>query len=317
MDKKDILTNKFYVILLAIFSSILWGSAFPVLKISYDKLGILPEDIYSKILFAGMRFFIASLFIFVMVVFILKESIKIDKKILAELFLLGLLQTSLQYFFFYNGLAFTTGMKGAILASSGTFFVVILAHFIYKDDKLNLKKIVGLISGFVGILLVNWGKAGLSLTFNVRGEGFLIIAGLVSAFGTIIAKRLSRNIHPFIVTAWQMLLGSSVLLTIGFGGTKEFLNFSPLTLGLLLYAAFLSATAFSLWYALLKYNRAGEISLYKFMIPVSGSFLSALLIPKEDFTLYMIAALGLVALGIVFVNYRRKPIYNKNDLQQH
>lgn len=316
MNKRELLTNKISVVIIALFCSILWGSAFPVLKISYDKLNILPEDIYSKILFAGMRFFIASTLIFIVVIFFLKISIKVDKKLILSLLVLGLLQTSLQYFFFYNGLAYTTGIKGAILASSGTFFVVILAHYIYHDDKMNFKKAVGLISGFLGIFLVNWGKGGLNLSFTFRGEGFLIIAGLVSAFGTIIAKKLSKEIHPFIVTAWQMLLGSIVLLVVGFSGTEEMLKFSPLTSGLLIYASFLSATAFSLWYALLKYNRAGEITLYKFMIPVSGSFLSALLIPKENFTIYMFSALVLVASGIVFVNYKRKPINNNKNPRQ-
>ncbi|MBS4537315.1 DMT family transporter [Clostridium sp. D2Q-11] len=315
MDKKELLTNKLYVVIIALICSILWGSAFPVLKISYDKLRILPEDIYSKILFAGMRFFIASILIFILVVVFLKISIKINKQTLKSLLILGLLQTSLQYFFFYNGLAYTTGIKGSILASSGTFFVVILAHFIYHDDKMNLKKTVGLISGFLGIFLVNWGKGGFNLHFSFRGEGFLIIAGLVSAFGTIIAKKLSKEIHPFIVTAWQMLLGSIVLLVVGISGAEKMLEFTPLTSGLLIYASFLSATAFSLWYALLKYNRAGEITLYKFMIPVSGSFLSVLLIPNEKFTVYMISALVLVASGIIFVNYKRKPIGNYKKSQ--
>jgi len=76
--------------------------------------------------------------------------------------------------------------------------------------------------------------------------------------------------------------------------------------GLLFYAAFLSAAAFSLWYSLLKYNKAGEISIYKFMIPVSGAVLSALFVPGEKLNILMGAALLLVAVGIVVVNYRRE-----------
>jgi len=74
---------------------------------------------------------------------------------------------------------------------------------------------------------------------------------------------------------------------------------------LLFYAAFLSAAAFSMWYSVLKYNKAGEISVYRFMIPVSGAFLSALFIPGEKLSLFMLAALVLVAAGIVVVNYRK------------
>jgi len=45
---------------------------------------------------------------------------------------LGVALTSAQYTFFYIGLAFTTGVKGSIMNATGTFFSVLLAHFIYQ-----------------------------------------------------------------------------------------------------------------------------------------------------------------------------------------
>lgn len=296
------LTNPVYVILTAVICSVLWGSAFPVLKISYLELGLESTDFFSKILLAGMRFFLASLMLFTLLKIVLKESLKIEKKLMLELALLGVLQTSLQFFFFYNGLANTSGMKAAILTSIGTFFVVILAHYIYHNDKMNYRKALGLTIGFAGIFLANWGE-GFSLQFSFLGEGFLTLAGLVGAFGTILAKRLSRNIHPFLVTGWQMFVGSSLLIVLGLAGTKgTFLQFTPKAWILLFYAAFLSATAFSLWYSLLKYNKAGEISLYRFMIPVAGSFLSVIFLPEDYFTLNKLLALILVVGGIIAVN---------------
>ena len=193
-------------------------------------------------------------------------------------------------------------MKAAILTSIGTFFVVILAHYIYHNDKMNYRKALGLTIGFAGIFLANWGE-GFSLQFSFLGEGFLTLAGLIGAFGTILAKRLSRNIHPFLVTGWQMFVGSSLLIVLGLTGTKgTFLQFTPKAWILLFYAAFLSATAFSLWYSLLKYNKAGEISLYRFMIPVAGSFLSVIFLPEDYFTLNKLLALILVVGGIIAVN---------------
>ncbi len=68
---------------------------------------------------------------------------------------------------------------------------------------------------------------------------------------------------------------------------------------------FLSAAAFSIWYTLLRHNKAGgEITLYRFVIPISGSLLSALVLPGEDFTLSVLFALILVASGLIAVNYR-------------
>lgn len=300
------LTNKYWVIIIALFCAVLWGSAFPVLKVSYVELGISPDDRSAIIVLAGVRFFLASLLIFLLLVVGIRQSPKVERKILPQLFLLGLLQISLQYFFFYNGLAHTTGMKGAILSSAGIFFVVVLAHFVYVDDRLDWRKTIGLIAGFAGIILINSGKH-LSLDFSWQGEGFMLLSGLVTALGTILAKKISQKVHPFVLTAWQMLLGSLLLIAVGLPGLKpNAMVFTNKAWILLLYSAFLSATAFSLWYGLLKYNKAGEISVYKFMTPVSGAILSALFIPNERLTFNMFIALGLVALGVIIVNYQRR-----------
>lgn len=310
MDSKRFLTNRYSVIAISIFCSILWGSAFPVLKVSYEEIGLRADDLYGKVIFAGMRFFVAAIFLFLLIKWVIKIPIKVNKKVLLELFILGMLQTALQYFFFYNGLAYTSGMKGSVLSSISTFFVVLFAHFIYTDDKIDTNKMLGLILGFGGIIIANLGKEGgdsFSLSFSFMGEGFMILSGIVSAWGTFIAKRLSKDIHPFLVTAWQMLLGATVMLLFGMNQSSiNFMTFTPKAWILFLYSAFLSAVAFALWYALLKYNKAGEVTIYQFMIPVSGSLLSALFIPGEMLTIQLFLGLLMVTVGIIAINLPKK-----------
>lgn len=69
--------------------------------------------------------------------------------------MLGIFQTTLQYIFFYIGLAYTTGIRSSIINGTGAFFSILLAHFIYKNDRLNVNKIVGCIVGFIGVIIVN------------------------------------------------------------------------------------------------------------------------------------------------------------------
>lgn len=299
----NLLTKRYIVIAIAVFCSLLWGSAFPVLKVSYSIMHMAPDDLSAKIVFAGIRFLLAGLIlIFGLGIFSLK-SLRITKKVILPVILLGLLSTSLQYFFFYNGLAHTTGIKGAILSSSGTFFIVLLAHFVYNNDKLDWKKTIGIVCGFGGIIIANWGE-DFSLHFSIMGEGFMILAGLTNAVSTILAKRLSRSVHPFALTGWNLTLGALILLAVGLPQLRPHaMVFSTEAWVLIIYAACLSATAFALWFSLLKYNKAGEISIYKFITPVSGSALSAIFLPHESMTLAVIGALGLVAVGIIAVNY--------------
>lgn len=303
---KKYLTKKWSVITIAIFCSILWGSAFPVLKVSYEELQMVPEDTIAKVVFAGMRFLLAGLILLVGLFFINKKALFVSRKQIPVLILFGITQTALQYFFFYNGLAKTTGMKGAILASSGTFFTVMLAHYFYVNDKMNWQKTIGLIAGFAGIVIANWGQ-GFQMSFQLTGEGYMVLAALTGAIGTIMAKEMAVGIHPFALTGWQLTIGSIVMLVIGIPQLQEnAMSFTPLGWGLFVYSAFLSAAAFGLWYSILKYNKAGEISIYKFATPVSGTILSALFIPGEHLTLLVVAALALVAVGFVAINYKPK-----------
>ena len=62
--EKNIFQSKIMVPILALFACFLWGSAFPTIKISYQEMAIASEDIYGKMLFAGYRFLLASLFLF-------------------------------------------------------------------------------------------------------------------------------------------------------------------------------------------------------------------------------------------------------------
>lgn len=303
---ETIYQKRWAVIAIAIFCSLLWGSAFPVLKISYPELQMAPDDPVAKLVFAGIRFLLAGLIVLLFLFFTDRKELFVPRNKILVLIMLGLVQTSVQYFFFYNGLAKVTGMQGAILSSSGTFFTVLIAHYFYKNDRLNWQKTLGLIAGFAGIIVANWGQE-LQLNFSLTGEGFMIIAGLAGAVGTIMAKELATGIHPFALTGWQLTIGASLMLLIGLPQLEDnAIVFTPLGTGLLLYSSLLSAVAFMLWYQLLKYNKAGEISIYKFVIPVSGTFLSALFIPGESLNMFILGAIALVATGIIFINYHGK-----------
>lgn len=300
---KKYLTTKWIVITIAIFCSILWGSAFPVLKVSYAELQMQPDDTIAKIVFAGYRFFLAGIILLVGLFFTNRRALLLTKRQIPILILFGVIQTALQYFFFYNGLANTTGMKGAILTASGTFFTVMLAHYFYVNDRMTWQKVVGLLAGFTGVIVANWGQ-GFQLSFQFTGEGYMILAALMGAIGTILAKELAVGIHPFALTGWQLTLGAGLMLIFGIPQLSEnAMTFTPLGWALFIYSALLSAIAFALWYSLLKYNKAGEISMYKFITPVSGAILSAIFIPGEQLTILIIGALVFVTIGFIAINY--------------
>ena len=73
---------------------------------------------------------------------------------------------------------------------------------------------------------------------------------------------------------------------------------------LLLYLAFVSAAAYSIWSILLKYNPISKVSIYGFANPVFGVILSTLILSEGNvFDGRSVIALLLVCIGIYIVNY--------------
>ncbi len=300
--------NIIYTTLIAIFCNILWGTAFPTLKILYPMMNITGDDIAQNIVFISLRFLMAALLLLLYALVTKLPLFKVTPKDLLLLIVLGLCSTTFQYFFFNIGVANTNGIKASILGQVGIFFSVIISHFIYKDDRITAPKMIGLTFGFIGLIIVNLGEhtQGL-LSFSLFGEGFMIIAGIVGAVAMILAKKIGSHLPPMVMTAWQMLFGSVLLFFLGLalGGRPQDLVFTPVSFMLLFYLALVSSLAFGLWYYILQYRKVGEISLFKFIVPISGSLLTALFVPDEPILLVHILGLAFVSIGIITVNSNR------------
>lgn len=300
--------NKSYMVtILALISCFLWGSAFPSVKTGYKLFSISGSDTYQVILFAGSRFLVSAILIFMFCI-VTGRSLKVRKKDISKIALLGFLQTSLQYIFFYIGLSNTSGTKGAILASTTTFFSVIIAHFFYKEDKISFRIIVGVVIGFIGVAIVNMGGGKIQGGFTLTGDGFVIISSLVGALGGIYTKKIAKDIPIFAITGYQLFIGSIVLILTGFLGGARGLDFSPKGSVLLLYLGFISAAAFSIWTVLLKYNGVGRVTIYKFSIPIFGVFLSYVFLGERMIGFKIIIAVILVITGIIIINTETKKV---------
>lgn len=302
-DKKELFfKNNFNILLLAMICTILWGSAFPAVKIGYDLFNIEGSDIFSKVLFAGYRFFLAGVITIIISSLISKKFLMPKVNEIKGITILGIIQTTLQYIFFYIALANTTGVKGSIINSMGTFFAVILAHFLYKNDKMTKGKAIGCIIGFIGVFIVNYNSKGFDGHFSLMGDGLMILAAVCFAVGSIVSKHYVKNINTMTLTGYQLLVGGGALIIISklFNASLKFASLNSIML--LFYLAFLSAVAFTLWTMLLKYNSVGKITIYNFLVPVFGAVLSSIFLKESILELRYLISLVLVCTGIYIVN---------------
>lgn len=311
-QKPSKFSDPIFVMLIASLCCLLWGSAYPSIKLGYIAFNILPEDIASKYVFAGYRFTLAGLLLLLLSRIVRKEKLQLSRPQWTSLIMLGILQTGLQYIFFYVGVANTTGVKGSIMNATTTFFSVVLAHFIYKNDKLSRNKIVGCLLGFVGVIIVNFHTDLLAFSFSFTGEGFVIIAALVFSVTALYAKRLTATIDVLIITGVSLFVGGLVLTLLGLSLGGRVTHFTLESTSNLIYLALLSSVAFCLWNMLLKYNKVGRVSVYNFLIPVFGALLSALFLGETILELKNLAALLFVSVGIYLVN-RVRSVQTSNN----
>lgn len=284
--------------LFAVFTTFLWGAAFPFIKLSYEALQIASNDIGTMIVFAGERFFLAGLLIF-LIWKIMRKPIEIPRKQIAGLFQLGIFQTYLSYTLFYIGLAYTTGVQGSIIVGSTSIFQMLIAIFMFKEA-FTRDKLLGLVFGLLGIVVIHFD--GLSTGLYVGfGEWAMFVSVLISAYGNTYSKKVVRNLPPAVVAGTQMSLGGLMLLITGllFGG-RIFVSWTWESFGYFLILVFISSCSLFIWTTLLKYNTIGKVSIFMFLIPVFGVFLSAWLVGERVGVEHFVG-LVFVMLGIVSV----------------
>ena len=314
MKAERFFTSKLGIIAAAMVATFLWGSAFPAIKLSYTALNIGVNDYDKQLLFAGYRFFLAGVMIFLFFT-LFRQSLKLRRTTIVPLVQLGFMQTFIQYLLFYFGLSYSTGMQGAVIAGTASFFQILFAHFLYADDSLSVRKWLGIALGFGGVLMVNLPKAGDGLQFGI-GELLLLLAMMASAYGNIMAKERAATMDVSYLTAYQMLFGSVGLIVVGGLGAGFFpFNFDGYTVLLVVYLAFLSAAGFILWNNVMKYNKVGKVSMYLFLVPVFGVMLSGAFL-DEVMHYTILIGLMLVVVGIIIVNGQQtKDKASKEKLQ--
>ncbi len=311
-NKSKIFTHPIFITLAALLCCALWGSATPFIKVGYEVL--LPEkNVPSTILFAGIRFTLAGILTVIIFSIARKKFLYPKKENLHRVAIVSCFQTIIQYIFFYVGLANTTGVKGTILSGSSTFFAIIVSSLIFRLEKLTVKKIVACIFGFAGIIIVNLN--GLTFDMNFTGDCFVLFSAASLAVSSVLIKRFSKYEDPVIVSGYQFILGGAVMIAVGliFGGQ---INLATLKgIGILIYLAFLSAIAYSLWGILLKHNPVSKVTIFSFTTPIFGVLLSALMLSESGNVSWinLLITLVLISTGILILNYQKLPKPEKKD----
>ena len=160
-SKKSSLSKPGVMLPLAVLCCLLWGSAFPVIKIGYRLFAVSSANTAAQILFAGIRFTLAGALVIIFGSAISKKPLVLrGKSQIGHCFILCAFQTVMQYTLFYIGLAHTSGVKASVLDSLSVFLSLIISTLAFKMEKLTAAKIIGAAVGFAGVVLINFQSGG-------------------------------------------------------------------------------------------------------------------------------------------------------------
>jgi drug/metabolite transporter (DMT)-like permease len=214
------------------------------------------------------------------------------------------LQILVNYSLFYQGLNLVPGALGAVIFGSQPLVTAVVASMMHKDDKLTRKKVVTIIFGIAGVILISAGRQAFRLGTALELLGVLMILGgnIATATSNVIVSVRSKGINPFVLSSFSLFTGGVIfyLVSIPLEGHSD----GPLPARywlILLWLSFMAASAFSLWYRLLQRPgvKVSELNLWKFVIPVVGAILSWLLIPDEHPEWLTVSGMIIITLSLI------------------
>ncbi|MFP4521566.1 MAG: DMT family transporter [Fibrobacterota bacterium] len=295
------MTDKYSIknIFAAVSACLLWGTAFPGVKLGLQYSGPLR--------LAGLRFMLAGI---LLIPFCGKPAkyLKTTARNLRTIIFISFLQTFLLYSLFFTGMSIVRGAQASIIIGSGPFFTAILAHFLMHDDRITGSKMTSIFFGIAGLCLISlsskpWQPSGLA---EFGGMGILLFSTLVSALANITVAKRGRDINPVILNSSQMFLGGISILLLSFITEGIPRGVPPAEFFLvLIWLSTVSALAFSIWFYLLTRKKTARLNSWKFLIPVFGSVLSWVILPDETPGIMSVSGMILVGTAIVLINIPR------------
>src|SRR5574344_1071312 len=303
MKKDNILKKTWVMVLLACRCQAVWGVVFPVTKKSYELFS--SSGVGSALLFASIRFMIAGVILLLLDTFMEKRFPVLDKKGYASVFMLGTIQTGLAYAFQYIAMISASSINCSILNGTGVIFSTIIAHFISKDDKMNGRKVLGGVLGFIGVLVCFlWG--GKLEGFSLKGEGLMLLSILTFVTGTNLSRIVTTGIKSVVVSGYNLLVGGAELfiLSLFLGGRIG--NGGLYGIMCLVFLSLTSCVCLYLWTALSSANSVSKVAVFQCINPITGAIAASLLLGENVFQPKYIVSVLLVVISIIIITKGRK-----------
>jgi len=179
--------------LLLVLLALMWGSSFTFIKIGVHA--------YSPLVVASGRLAFAALVLWCLAL-IRKSEMPTGRRAWISTFVVALVGNAIPFFLISFGEIKVDAGLAAILMSTVPLTTVVLAHFFTQDEKLSTGKVIGVILGTIGVIVL----VGPETLSGLGGEFLFQLAILVAAIGYAISSLVARNLRD------QPRIGSTAVI---------------------------------------------------------------------------------------------------------
>ena len=259
--------------------------------------------IVVRIIGAGILFWVLSL--------IVKE--KVEKKDYPVLILGGLFGVAINQMMFFKGLNLTTPINASIIMVSNPIIVLLVASIILKD-KITSRKLIGVVLGAIGaVMLIAYGKKVSIDAPNTRIGNLLVLVNATSyGIYLIIMKPLMQKYHPFTIVKWVFLFGFFFVIPFGYEEFKA-INWNTMPFDIYWRVAYVVVFTSFLAYLLnifaLKKLKPSTVSFYIYLQQVVTSIISISRGSDSLSALEIVSSL-VIFYGVYLVSTKSKKLQN-------
>ena len=276
----------------------LWGASFLFVEILLNYI--------SPFMIVYLRVSLASL---ILILYLILSKIKFQFSFLLvfNFFIMGMLNNVFPFLLITYGQQTVSGGLASILNANTSFLTILLASLILKNEPLTKSRIIGVLIGVIGVIIVVGYRNIYDLFDKGSGKFLILLSGLSYAFAAIFAKVRLQNIQPE-VAATGMLTMSTLILSpfifLFYGNEVSSLNIISMSYSLL-FAVICSVLAYFIYFKILLSTGAGNLLICTIIIPPSAILLNAILI-GESITLNELIGLVIITFGLLILDGRLK-----------
>lgn len=227
-----------------------------------------------------------------------------DRGKLTHLLLIGAMSSAMPFMLISWGQQYVTSAFAGVTMAGVILFVLPMAHFLIPGERITLRRAVGILVGFGGVLVLFGAEAFDSTGAGRENVGRLAILGATACYATnsILMHRLPP-VDPIGLSAVLLLIGASLVIPIAFVVEGPPVWPDPRTLAILA-ALGLIPTAAANFLRVMVVRSAGPtfMSLTNYMVPVWSVLLGALVL-GEALPTSLFAALALILTGVAISQF--------------